>query len=287
MADEAGALTLESDQDRTRHVEESILRRINHSLPDDIRVIGISRVTKTFNARRRCAARSYEYVLPYRALGGSEDDSAEDKQKRVDKFREILAMYKVVVCLTSGIKEKPMYKTRCIPPSLDWALFFFKKKNENRHQGCHAFHNYTRMKVYDESRSKTPRRDYRTEGAVSNGGSQPAPLAAHERAFGHRAAFTSEAQNDEDDDDADGDEGRDPCDIEDPPDSFPSFVDIRWMKQPREGDRVLPQHYRTIFGEGDLLKIGRLSLPLSLYLMCVCVRVCVCCSSFILLACRL
>lgn len=122
MTDEAGALSLDPDQDRARHVEESILRRINHSLPDDIRVIGISRVTKTFNARRRCAARSYEYVLPYRALGGSEDDSAEEKQKRVDKFRGILAMYKVKVFLTPSIRASRCAK-RVIFLSLSHFLF--------------------------------------------------------------------------------------------------------------------------------------------------------------------
>ncbi len=37
---------------------------INSHLPDDIRVLGIVRTTRNFDARRLCDKRKYEYLVP-------------------------------------------------------------------------------------------------------------------------------------------------------------------------------------------------------------------------------
>ncbi|KAK6466069.1 pseudouridine synthase [Scheffersomyces coipomensis] len=50
-------------------IEDSdILTRINEELPEQIRVWGIQRVTKSFDCRKMCSSRVYEYLLPTYSL---------------------------------------------------------------------------------------------------------------------------------------------------------------------------------------------------------------------------
>lgn len=44
--------------------QESVVQRIQQHLPDQIRVLGVQRVTKGFDARKMCDRRRYEYILP-------------------------------------------------------------------------------------------------------------------------------------------------------------------------------------------------------------------------------
>ena len=44
--------------------KDGILERINKLLPDQIRVLGLKRVTNGFDPRKLCDCRHYEYILP-------------------------------------------------------------------------------------------------------------------------------------------------------------------------------------------------------------------------------
>ncbi|CAN3367308.1 tRNA pseudouridine synthase 1 [Diutina catenulata] len=48
--------------------DEDIVEKINAELPDQIRVWGIQRVTKSFDCRKMCSSRIYEYLLPTYSL---------------------------------------------------------------------------------------------------------------------------------------------------------------------------------------------------------------------------
>lgn len=45
-------------------LQPDIVERINSHLPDQIRILGYRRVTVSFDARRYCDKRRYEYILP-------------------------------------------------------------------------------------------------------------------------------------------------------------------------------------------------------------------------------
>lgn len=48
--------------------ENYIIQNINYNLPEDIKVFSIKRVTKGFNSKNSCSARTYSYTLPTFAL---------------------------------------------------------------------------------------------------------------------------------------------------------------------------------------------------------------------------
>ena len=48
--------------------DQDILQRINSHLPDQIRVWGIERTNKSFDCRKMCSSRVYEYLLPTYSL---------------------------------------------------------------------------------------------------------------------------------------------------------------------------------------------------------------------------
>lgn len=48
--------------------DEDIVEKINSFLPDQIRIWGIERVNKSFDCRKMCSSRVYEYLLPTYAL---------------------------------------------------------------------------------------------------------------------------------------------------------------------------------------------------------------------------
>nr|XP_012559772.2 tRNA pseudouridine synthase A [Hydra vulgaris] len=51
----------------------TFLEDVNKLLPDDIRVFGLERVTKSFNAKCCCSGRAYEYLVPSFAFAPSND----------------------------------------------------------------------------------------------------------------------------------------------------------------------------------------------------------------------
>ena len=54
--------------------EDDFLEKVNMHLPENIRVLGLERVTKTFNAKISCFGRVYEYVTPSFAFAPSKSE---------------------------------------------------------------------------------------------------------------------------------------------------------------------------------------------------------------------
>ena len=44
--------------------DEAIVARANSHLPNQIHLIALKRVTKSFDSRHNCSARTYEYLMP-------------------------------------------------------------------------------------------------------------------------------------------------------------------------------------------------------------------------------
>ncbi|KAK2156955.1 hypothetical protein NP493_1913g00027 [Ridgeia piscesae] len=76
---------------------DSPVEKINKHLPDQIRVIGIKRVTQGFNSKNHCVARTYLYVIPTLAFCPVEKVVREDFRITDDiiaKVRSVLEQYK-------------------------------------------------------------------------------------------------------------------------------------------------------------------------------------------------
>lgn len=97
-----------------------IANTINSHLPPSIRVFSVQRVTKNFNARGECIRRTYVYHLPAHVLGISETGSLLPLEGKDAEIMKLLADA--------------------------WSLF----------QGNHAFHNYTKRRLYRDSAYRRP-----------------------------------------------------------------------------------------------------------------------------------
>ncbi|XP_029038272.1 tRNA pseudouridine synthase A [Osmia bicornis bicornis] len=111
---------------------------INKHLPKDIRVFGIKRVTKGFNSKNQCDARTYRYVLPTFALAPENPDFlklGEDEVLDEDIRRQQL----------STINGEPYNAFRLSAKMLDDLNETLKLL-----EGTHNFHNFTsRIKPLD------------------------------------------------------------------------------------------------------------------------------------------
>ncbi|XP_012224265.2 pseudouridylate synthase 1 homolog [Linepithema humile] len=102
---------------------------INEFLPDVIRVFGIKRVTKGFNSKNQCDARTYRYIIPSFAFT-SEDPSLLKVGEEVNEEERIQQL--------STINGKPYTDYRLSPESLDRLNSILKLL-----EGTHNFHNFT------------------------------------------------------------------------------------------------------------------------------------------------
>eukprot|EP00775_Hariotina_reticulata_P003564 gene3564-3832_t len=69
-------------------------RLINQHLPDDVRVLSVQKTNKSFNARRWCGSRTYEYYLPAAVLGlDTADGCSADDQQKLQLLRDVLQQY--------------------------------------------------------------------------------------------------------------------------------------------------------------------------------------------------
>ncbi|KPU80092.1 uncharacterized protein Dana_GF18329, isoform B [Drosophila ananassae] len=79
--------------------DELDLEAFNADLPDQIRLFGVERVTKGFNAKDQCNARTYTYTLPTVAFASSEEkiedlhDTYRITPELLEKVRETLKLY--------------------------------------------------------------------------------------------------------------------------------------------------------------------------------------------------
>ncbi|XP_046750450.1 tRNA pseudouridine synthase A isoform X2 [Diprion similis] len=111
---------------------------INAFLPEEIRVFGIKRVTKGFNSKSSCGARSYIYTMPTFAFAKKPPDSeAVDEEFDIDKKIEELSV----------INGEPFYNYRIQPEVLEKVNSVLKL-----YEGTHNFHNFTsKIKPLDPS----------------------------------------------------------------------------------------------------------------------------------------
>lgn len=102
---------------------------MNSFLPDVIRVFGIKRVTKNFNSKNQCDARTYRYVIPSFAFV-PEDPSLLKVGKEVNEDERIQQL--------ATIDGKPYTDYRLPPKSLDRLNSILKLM-----EGTRNFHNFT------------------------------------------------------------------------------------------------------------------------------------------------
>lgn len=102
---------------------------INQFLPDVIRVFGIKRVTKGFNSKNQCDARTYRYVIPSFAFA-SEDMNLLKVGEEFDVDERIKQI--------STIDGKSYIDYRLTAESIDRLNSILKLL-----EGTHNFHNFT------------------------------------------------------------------------------------------------------------------------------------------------
>jgi len=79
--------------------EELDLEAFNADLPEQIRLFGVERVTKGFNAKDQCNARTYTYTLPTMAFAFCEEkvedlhDTFRISPELLDKVKDTLNLY--------------------------------------------------------------------------------------------------------------------------------------------------------------------------------------------------
>lgn len=78
---------------------DGIIEKINEYLPPQIRVLGIKRVTQSFNSKNKCFGRTYSYTLPTVAFAPKEYNTEEAAAFRLspetlDKVNQLFALYK-------------------------------------------------------------------------------------------------------------------------------------------------------------------------------------------------
>ncbi|KAF5294433.1 hypothetical protein FQA39_LY13418 [Lamprigera yunnana] len=74
------------------------ITKVNENLPDEIKIFGIKRVTKGFNSKSQCNARSYLYMLPTIAFTKADDVTAVQETFRlsedlVKEINQVLSNY--------------------------------------------------------------------------------------------------------------------------------------------------------------------------------------------------
>lgn len=76
---------------------EDAVQKINASLPEQIRVVGLKRATRGFDAKNACSHRTYEYLLPTFAFGGIEQPVVEDyrvQEATLTAINKVFAKFK-------------------------------------------------------------------------------------------------------------------------------------------------------------------------------------------------
>lgn len=89
--------------------EQVDLESLNRDLPSDIKVFGIKRVTKSFNCKDQCNARTYSYTLPTIAFA-PHDQAVDITTYRIDA--DILARLNETLKLFEGTKNFHNFTSR-------------------------------------------------------------------------------------------------------------------------------------------------------------------------------
>jgi tRNA pseudouridine38-40 synthase len=116
---------------------KALCAKINAHLPETVRVFGVYSTPKSFQARRACVRRTYDYLLPARCLGISSPGTASSG----------------VASPGMGIPgDVPWPGAPCASaqsPAETLALF---RDALSKFEGSHYFHNYTRRAAYSRGK---------------------------------------------------------------------------------------------------------------------------------------
>ena len=73
--------------------EEEIRNKLNESLPPNIRIWKVTKMTKSFNARKHCGGRVYNYLLPTHLFSTLFPEGKLDRSLLVEKLNKLLSFY--------------------------------------------------------------------------------------------------------------------------------------------------------------------------------------------------
>nr|XP_046231867.1 tRNA pseudouridine synthase A isoform X3 [Scatophagus argus] len=78
---------------------DDLIEKINEHLPPQIRVLGLKRVTQSFNSKNNCDARTYSYMLPTVAFSPKDYDTGNKADFRLEpetiqRVNRLFALYK-------------------------------------------------------------------------------------------------------------------------------------------------------------------------------------------------
>jgi tRNA pseudouridine38-40 synthase len=75
------------------HFEDGLTERINAHLPSDIRVYDLVRTTNSFNPKRGCSGRIYEYLIPTFCFEKKSDASFRITKEKLEEVRSLFQTY--------------------------------------------------------------------------------------------------------------------------------------------------------------------------------------------------
>ncbi|XP_014236386.1 tRNA pseudouridine synthase A [Trichogramma pretiosum] len=114
---------------------------LNTYLPDDIRVFAIKRVTKGFNSKSQCDARTYSYTIPTFAFADENMEEFAETAEFVDVDKRMEQL--------STIDGKPYHEYRLPKEKLEELREMLKL-----YEGTHNFHNFTSKVLPLDPRAK-------------------------------------------------------------------------------------------------------------------------------------
>ena len=80
-------ILLDERNKTSEDIEKEFIEKMNKSLPSQIRMFGLQRVTGGFDAKNSCSSRMYEYLLPsYSFIGPRKDNEGIYQELRDSKF---------------------------------------------------------------------------------------------------------------------------------------------------------------------------------------------------------
>mgnify|MGYP001973419217 CR=1 FL=1 len=112
---------------------KALCAKINARLPETVRVFGVYSTPKSFQARRACVRRTYDYLLPARCLGISSPGISESPGMGIP----------------GDVPWPGAPRAAAQSPAETLALF---RDALSKFEGSHYFHNYTRRAAYSRGK---------------------------------------------------------------------------------------------------------------------------------------
>lgn len=134
------------------------MESINEFLPKEIRIFGLKRVTKGFNSKSQCNARTYTYTLPTFAFAPDDPNLVKNQKYEDDDIAKRVKELEI-------IDGKPFTEFRITPELIEKVNQVLKE-----YEGTHNFHNFTAGVRPFDPRAKRYMMKFHLESVhVSNG----------------------------------------------------------------------------------------------------------------------